>query len=98
MNEYEYEYINDIKQHGGEDYIIHVNSQVGTAEDGRKQNMIRIIDILNVIVEKEEHLKVMKEHRYTSYEKLQKFIYTNYSWKTVSGLICDYLTSIANSQ
>ncbi len=87
------EYISDLLVNGsGSDFILQVESQVVKTESGMMQNAIKVKDIINVIIEKEQHLQQMKTRRGSGL--LHEYITEHYSWKVVSKLLMEYFRDI----
>lgn len=89
-----YEYINDIQQNGGCDFIYKVESQIAAHNNGMKQNIINTKDLINTIIENKDNINNMKEKRYTNNSEMHTYINTYYSWKYVASLLYDYLEFI----
>lgn len=87
------DYINKIGMENG-DYIHKVRSQVVELEDGKKQNHIKVSDIVKTIIEEEYNIEKMKMDRTREYKKLVEYIEENYSWKRVSEMLYEYLEYI----
>lgn len=89
-----YEYINDIHQNGGKDFIYKVKSKIAVHNNGMKQNIIDVKDLAQTLLENKNKIVDMKEFRYTSNEEMHNYINTYYSWKTVANMLYNYLRSI----
>lgn len=87
------EYMNDVFVNGGEKFIYYVNSKVIDVGNGRKQNDIQLIDLLNVIVDNEKNIKDWS-YREGDYKTMKTYISEYYSWNHVSDLLYDYLKMI----
>lgn len=82
------EFINDIANNGGDTHIFRVPCQVGQTQTGMKQNMFNVQDIVDVIVNNVESIKRRDKPTYLNY------IERTYSWKKVTGDLCQYLRAI----
>jgi glycosyltransferase involved in cell wall biosynthesis len=87
------EYMNDIFMNGGEKFIYYINSKVIDTGNGRKQNDIQLMDLLNVIVNNENDIRDWSFKK-DDYKIMKKYITEYYSWNHVSGLLYDYLKMI----
>lgn len=83
------EYMEDIYNNGGNEFIYYVDSQVGQDQSGKCQNIIKIEDIVNTILKAEPTLKIQK-----NYEQMQRYIQKDYSWDKVSELLYQYFNDI----
>jgi len=87
------EYMNDIFMNGGEKFIYYINSKVIDTGNGRKQNDIQLMDLLNVIVNNENDIRDWSFKK-DDYKIMKKYITEYYSWNHVSDLLYDYLKMI----
>lgn len=95
------EYIEDIYNNGGKDYIIYVESSVMVLQNGFKCNNIKLETVIKTLVENESHINNMKFMRdgnnVTPYQSIREFIVKNYSWSNVASLLFDYFKYIVNN-
>lgn len=89
-----YEYINDIQQNGGHNFIYKVPSKIAMHNTGMKQNVIDVKDLINTLVINKVSIVNMKDSRYKDNEKMHNYMNTYYSWKTVAQMLYDYLKFI----
>jgi glycosyltransferase involved in cell wall biosynthesis len=92
------EYIKDIGAHGGRPYIKQINSVVGMANTGMKQNVINVEDITKMLKEEAQYLQKMKLDRWKIGNEMNKHIQQHYTWKAVTGQLVAYLENIANDK
>lgn len=85
------EYIEDIYNNGGQTYIKYVDCRIGTMPNGFCQNMIDINNLVDVMITSEDHFQTMKKNRFLHYNNMRSHIEQHYSWKTVAGLLYEYL-------
>ena len=91
------EYIENIYNNGGKEFITYVKSvEVQVTTSGFKQNHIDVDDLINTLVERESYINGMKEGRYKYNELKDVYIRENYSWSKVAELLYDYLEEIKN--
>jgi glycosyltransferase involved in cell wall biosynthesis len=89
------EYIEDIKNGGGSNFITYVKSiEIQVTMHGFKQNHISVEDLINTLVIKEEYINSMKTDRYKYNEVKDKYIRENYSWWKVSEMLYNYFSEI----
>lgn len=89
------EYIKDIYNNGGREYITYVKSvEVQVTMTGFKQNHIDVKDLIKTLVEREMYIHKMKEDRYKYNGLKDRYIRDNYSWYKVSELLYNYLNEI----
>jgi len=89
------EYIEDIKNGGGSEFITYVKSiEIQITMSGFKQNHINVEDLTNVLVDKEEYIKRMKIDRYKYNGLKDRYIRENYSWYRVSEMLYNYFSEI----
>ena len=92
------EYIENIYNNGGKEFITYVKSvEVQVTTSGFKQNHIDVDDLINTLVERESYINGMKEGRYKYNELKDVYIRENYSWSKVAELLYDYLEEIKYS-
>jgi glycosyltransferase involved in cell wall biosynthesis len=89
-----YEYINEIQQNGGHPFIYKVPSKIAMHNNGMKQNVINVKDLINTLVTNKHSIITMKDFRYTESEKMHSYLNTYYSWKTVASMLYEYLEFI----
>lgn len=90
------EYMNDIYNNGGEEYIYYVDSAVVQDPNGLCQNNITMNNLMSTLLNNEEKFKQVKSTE--SYNKVQSYIEKDYSWYKVAELLYTYLYEIANEQ
>lgn len=88
------EYIQDISENGGHQYVFYVKSTEVLTHDGMKQNYIDSQDIVDVLAAKDTDLEALKVLRHSSYTVMRNHIETYYSWKHVAKLLMQYFKDI----
>jgi glycosyltransferase involved in cell wall biosynthesis len=78
------EYIEQIYENNGSEYINYVDSKVVMDSNGMCQNKIKLEDLLNVVLNN-DFKKEKKE-----YERMINYINKELSWNKVSELLLDY--------
>lgn len=84
------EYIEDIFNNYGNEYIHYIDSVVGMNQDGFCQNIITIENLLNVL----NNINFKKEKKH--YIQMIDYIDKKLSWDYVSTLLYDYFNYIVN--
>jgi glycosyltransferase involved in cell wall biosynthesis len=84
------EYIQDIYENGGSDFIHYVDSFISIDNANNLQNSIDLKDLIKTILENEEKYKAQKNN----YDKMKQFIDKEYSWNKVSELLYKYFCDI----
>jgi mannosyltransferase OCH1-like enzyme len=84
------EYIQDIYNHGGSEYIYYVDSYIERQDNGNMCNKILVNDIVKTILLNEEKIKMEK----SNYCKMIEYIESEYSWNKVSDLLYGYFCQI----
>lgn len=91
------EYIENIYNNGGSEFITYVKSvEVQVTMNGFKQNHISVEDLINTLVNREMYINRMKEDRYKYNSVKDKYIRENYSWYKVAELLYEYFRDIIN--
>ena len=80
------EFIKDIYQNGGDDFIHYVKSSVVKNENGM-QNRINTSDLVATLIDFDANKK-------RNNSKMSCFINNNYSWNSVSTMVFDYINKI----
>lgn len=91
------EYMSDIYEHGGKDYIHYVESNVAVLQNGFKQNVINVKDIVDTI-ESFESKRNGGDKLLRSYDEMCSYIEKEYSWNKVSNLLYDYFMYITQKE
>ena len=85
------EYIEDIYNHGGQDYIHYVKSSIHTDQSGTSHNNINITDLVNVLL----HFKTKQTKKTNeTYTNMRNHIESEYSWFNVSKQLYNYFQDI----
>lgn len=87
------DYISNIIQNGGDNHIRLVESIITTLDDGKKQNVIRELDVVKAIMNCETNRKYLDD----AYNELHNYIKNNYSWDNAANQLFDYFCEIHNS-
>ncbi|NDC95841.1 glycosyltransferase [bacterium] len=88
------EYIQDIIENGGGDLVRYVNSVVVEADNGFRQNVIKLDDLVRTILENTDHFTFVKKNRESIVNKVRDYLENNYSWKAVADQLYRYFTEI----
>jgi glycosyltransferase involved in cell wall biosynthesis len=88
------EYIDDLRNNKGSDFIVQVDSLIANI-NGQKQNFIEVNNLISTLINNKEHIIEMKNEKYNIHTDLGIYIEANYSWKHVAGLLYEYLSKIA---
>lgn len=88
------EYMLDIYNNGGQEYIFYVESNKTIDMVGLCQNNITMNNLLSTLINNESKIKQTKT--VDTYMKMKKFIDSDYSWYKVSELLYEYLKDIVN--
>jgi glycosyltransferase involved in cell wall biosynthesis len=92
------EYIEDIYNNGGKEFITYVKSvEVQVTMSGFKQNHIKVEELMNTLVEREQYINRMKDDRYKYNGVKDLYIRENYSWYKVAELLYKYFEEIKRS-
>lgn len=86
------EFIEEIYQNNGAEYITYLNSQIGKDQNNLCQNMIKLEDLVDAVLNN----NFKKEIPLENYNKMVKYIEKDLSWNKVSTLLYDYFTFILN--
>jgi glycosyltransferase involved in cell wall biosynthesis len=91
------EYIKDIQEHGGNEFILQVKSQIGKYANGMCQNVIETADLTSLLIESVPLLNKMKTERRRPevYQEMRQRIENEYSWSKVAELLYNYLDHIS---
>jgi glycosyltransferase involved in cell wall biosynthesis len=84
------EYMQDIFQNGGKDFIHYVDSVVVSGSNGFKQNVIQVEDIVHTL----ETFAENRRDDFESYDEMRGYIEKEYSWDKVSRLLYEYFLYI----
>ena len=87
------EYVSDIYNNGGSEFIHYIDSNVILFDDGKMQNNIQPETLLNTIKNNEYLFKKPK----VNYLLMKEYIQKEYSWNKVSDLLFNYFTEILSS-
>jgi glycosyltransferase involved in cell wall biosynthesis len=90
------EYIEEIYNNDGSEYITYVDSEVAMDSTGMCENIITVENILNTLVLNESKLKLKKPEQI--YNKMMKYIKKDLSWDKVSELLFNYFRDILELQ
>ena len=82
------EYIESIYKNGGDNYITYVSSEVQQNSNGLYQNMIKVEDVINTLL----NTDFKKEKK--NYQQMINYINKELSWNYVSTLLYDYFIDI----
>lgn len=95
------EYVEEIYNNGGKNYIIYVDSNVIEMQKNMKCNNIQLETVIKTLLNNESHIKHMQFMRngnnVTLYETMRRFIVGNYSWDNVAHLLYDYFKYIVSN-
>ncbi len=83
------EYMNDIYNNGGSDFIHYIPSTVVKNNDGLYMNNINLKDIIEKIIS-------IDFHKNTNSELMYNYIKNNYSWDAISIQVYDYFETLLN--
>lgn len=86
------EYIEEIYNNGGSEYITYVESSINVDSEGMCQNNISINNLLEVLINNEIHFKRPRPYE----QKMINYIEKEFSWNKVSVLLFDYFKFIIN--
>jgi glycosyltransferase involved in cell wall biosynthesis len=89
-----HEYMNDIYNNGGSDYIFYVDSHVTVDPNGLCQNIITMNNLMSTLLNNEESFKKSKNEEI--YSNMKQYIEKDYSWYKVAELLYDYLNYIVD--
>jgi glycosyltransferase involved in cell wall biosynthesis len=90
------EYMEDIYNNGGKEYIYYIKSQVINVGNGLQQNDIMMESLLNTLLENENKIREIKGNKVEN-KDMSAFIKKEYSWSRVSELLYDYFMYIINN-
>lgn len=90
------QYMHDIYNHGGEDYIFYIDSEVVVDSNGLCQNNIIMNNLMSTLLVNETLFKKVKSHE--TYNNMKSYINTNYSWYKVAELLYNYLSDIVSGK
>jgi glycosyltransferase involved in cell wall biosynthesis len=88
------EFIQDIYNNYGKEYIHYVDSQVGSDSLGMCQNIISVNNIVDILLKKE----YLAEKSNENYTKMINYIEKEYSWNKVGELLYKYLKFIVKGK
>jgi glycosyltransferase involved in cell wall biosynthesis len=95
------EYIKNIYDNGGQEYIFYIPSQVVEDERGFKQNNIDFKNLLDVFLENEVKIRDLQKQRseggIDSYKEMKSYIAKEYSWNKVAELMFSYFKYICDN-
>ena len=86
------EFVNDIKNNGGGNYVNYVKSEIVELGMGAKENRILKEDIVDSILNR----KIVKDNG--EYKTMKNYIEEMYSWNKVSELLYNYFGDIINKR
>ncbi len=87
------EYIEDIYNNGGKDYIYYIPSKVINVGNDLHQNDIAMDSLINTLLQNERNIKKIQSNKIKN-EKMSSFIKREYSWSKVAELLFDYFKYI----
>jgi glycosyltransferase involved in cell wall biosynthesis len=87
------EYIEDIYNNGGKDYIYYIPSKVINVGNDLHQNDIAMDSLINTLLQNEMNIKKIQSNKIKN-EKMSSFIKREYSWSKVAELLFDYFKYI----
>ena len=88
------QFIADIYNNGGKDYITYIDSIVTRDPNGMCQNQIKVNDLVKTLLENESRFKTQKSEE--TYNLMRNYIDKEYSWFKVSELLYDYFNDIVS--
>jgi len=96
------EYMLDIYNNGGSEYIFYIDSEVIDVGEGKKQNNIDFMKLLHLVTDNEKKIIDLKNTRINGtlqgnvekYRQMKSYIEENYSWDKVAQLLYDYFSWI----
>ena len=86
------EYMNDIYNNGGEEFITYIDSSVTIDSVGMCQNNITMNNLMATLLNNEQTFKTLTS--YDKYVKMKQYIEKDYSWYKVAELLYNYFTDI----
>jgi glycosyltransferase involved in cell wall biosynthesis len=89
-----HEYMNDIYNNSGDNYIFYVDSDVIVDSNGLCQNNITMNNLMSTLLNNEKLFKEVKNEE--TYKNMKSYIEKDYSWYKVSELLYSYLNDIVN--
>lgn len=90
------QYMSDIYNNGGEDYIFYIDSEVVVDQNGLCQNNITMNNLMSTLLINEKKFK--EEKTPEKYTKMKEYIEKDYSWYKVAELLFDYLDDIVHDR
>lgn len=90
------EYIRDINDNHGNDYIFYVDSNVTVDSNGLCQNNIQMNNLIDTLLLNEEKFKESKNLE--TYNNMKNYIEKNLSWYKVAELLYDYFNDIVDKK
>lgn len=87
------EYMQDIYNNGGQDYITYISSYVQNIA-GRCENVIDVHTLVQTILRANFHAPKSDN----TYKKMHNYIENNYSWNAVSKMVFDYFKFILQNE
>jgi glycosyltransferase involved in cell wall biosynthesis len=90
------EYIRDIYENKGNNYIIYIHSILHNINN-KVNNKIDYNEVLNTIISNEKYIINMKENRYIYYNEMIEYIKNKYSWYNVVDELYNYFKYIINN-
>jgi glycosyltransferase involved in cell wall biosynthesis len=94
------EYMLDIYNNGGSEYIFYIDSEVIDVGEGKRQNNIDFMKLLHLVTDNEKKIIDLKNSRINGkgnvekYRQMKSYIEENYSWNKVAQLLYDYFSWI----
>lgn len=87
------EYIEDIYNNGGKDYIYYIPSKVINVGNDLHQNDIAMDSLINTLLQNENNIRKIQSNKIKN-EEMSIFIKREYSWSKVAELLFDYFKYI----
>lgn len=87
------EFVKNICDNGGKNYVNYVKSEIKDIGMGAKENLILTNDITNTILNFKK-----KEYEPNEYKNMKMYIEKEYSWNKVSELLYNYFYDIVNKK
>jgi glycosyltransferase involved in cell wall biosynthesis len=85
------EYMNNIYNNGGENFIFYVDSSVTIHPNGFCENNINMNNLMSTLLNNKDKFK---QSKVDEYKNMQKYIETEYSWYKVAELLYNYFHDI----
>lgn len=90
------EYIEDIYNNYGSEYITYIDSEIVMDSNGMCQNQITVSNLLNTLLINENKFKLVKSEKV--YNEMTSYIRKELSWDRVSYLLLDYFNFILDAK